>query len=452
MHRSSEKQLMIDFGKNPQQLPTPAPQEVALSDPSKNANSSTAFRGMSRKQQFAMWKSMQDHDFFSDAVHHLYLYDDVTSSSINALRNAVRAINAAVRTPSLDGVQIEMKPIVVHVNSVGGDYFTSLTFLAMFNESALPICAMIDGISYSAATNMSLFAPYRVMTENSMVLLHQWRMFVNHSVMMKRDDLQYIMDISNPVDEGIAELVLKRTRLSREALEELMMRDTYLDPDFCIKNGIVDRVLGASHRRRTPGFSMTSGPLPPPQALIQNVFNNHLFLNMDQNSPGNRTKTIVQQLDKHMTHESMYNQTIKPIILHSNEYNYDWNGYDCFQSISPIVTRLQIIDVPTIGVVESMLDILNMIPVLYCKHRLMYEHAALTISIRHKYGTSMLVQDIIDNSNKVMQWFRHVLKTRTRLPQHVLDNLHKRKFVFTAQQCLEYRVVDELIKVGGIGF
>ena len=39
------------------------------------------------------FKAMRDEDFFSAAVQHLYLYDDITAASVTALKQQIRAAN-----------------------------------------------------------------------------------------------------------------------------------------------------------------------------------------------------------------------------------------------------------------------------------------------------------------------------------------------------------------------
>lgn len=210
------------------------------------------------------------------AVNHLYLYDEITPMSINELRSNVRKLNAAAQSRDVNNVHVETKPIVVHINSVGGDYFTSLTFLCIFNESILPICAMIDGVSYSAATNLSLFAPYRIMTHHAMVLIHQWSVKYSHRHITK-DELLFDIGNTSRLDSSLEQLVLQRTKFNKEQLSGIMSRDMYLDSDFCMKMGIVDRVIS-----NNVTFTKTPKQRLDFIDMIRNVHNNHVYLNFNQ--------------------------------------------------------------------------------------------------------------------------------------------------------------------------
>ena len=101
------------------------------------------------------WDALPDADFFGPKVRHVYMYSSVSTGSALALRDEL--------TCSKD-----RRPIVVHVHSYGGDMDAENWILSMFDRVCVPLCVMVDGVSASAATILSVLAPYRVVTPLSL--------------------------------------------------------------------------------------------------------------------------------------------------------------------------------------------------------------------------------------------------------------------------------------------
>jgi ClpP class serine protease len=63
--------------------------------------------------------------------------------------------------------------IVVHVHSPGGSGYSMQLLISMYSLVNVPICSMVDGYSASAATGISVLAPYRVAASQfSWTLIH----------------------------------------------------------------------------------------------------------------------------------------------------------------------------------------------------------------------------------------------------------------------------------------
>ena len=87
-------------------------------------------------------------------------------------------------------VEVEPKPIVVHINSPGGSLDAGLSMMSIFRECRVDICACVDGLSASAATFLSVIAPYRVMVSLGISLIHDYSGF-NYG---RRVDILYDQD------------------------------------------------------------------------------------------------------------------------------------------------------------------------------------------------------------------------------------------------------------------
>jgi ATP-dependent protease ClpP protease subunit len=136
------------------------------------------------------FKSLPDDAFFcSDTVQHVYMYGMVNDKSLAMLRNDI--VEACKSTVDAHGNTMSPRPIVLHVNSPGGESDAGLSMMSVFGECRVPICACVDGISYSAGTLISILAPYRVMAPMATSLVHQYSMCATG----KSADMQMSMDV-----------------------------------------------------------------------------------------------------------------------------------------------------------------------------------------------------------------------------------------------------------------
>lgn len=127
------------------------------------------------KRSVDVFSKMKDHDFYGPKVQHVFLYGVLTPEKLEMLSQDILAANR-------DGMQTETatkpRPIVVHMNSPGGSMEDGLSMRALLGRTKLALCVLVEGMSASAATFISIFAPYRVICKDAVVLLHQYSALV----------------------------------------------------------------------------------------------------------------------------------------------------------------------------------------------------------------------------------------------------------------------------------
>lgn len=389
------------------------------------------------------FSALSDQAFFTgEQVQHLYMYGEINDVALVKLRADVDA--AARGQTTAEGVEVAPRPIVLHVNSPGGDMFAGISMMSVFNECRVPICVCIDGLAASAATFVSVLAPYRVMTPLAMSLVHEY-FTVN---MGKASDLRFRIETADSGFSVAREMYLRRTRLTPSQLDSLLSRDLLLPATVCAEYGICDRVLTgllpnsgtAAASRGRPASSRP--PLPPPPTMPLSVALRKTNLNHvrfvctgDPYAPG-----AVEQLDAllHAGHD------LKPVVVHSD-------GLGCLTDVpsqlAPVIARLAALSAPTYGVVDTQVSLDNFLPVLLCSHRVMYAHASVVIHMVYRREFAWLLEDLVVNTRQVLDAVRHLLRTRTRLPADIVDNIHARRTLLSARDCLRYGMVDEIVSV-----
>lgn len=373
----------------------------------------------------AFFSALADEDFFSDRVQHLYFYEEVTHDSVAKLQQDIHLANQAT---SVNDVLIFPRPIVLHVNSPGGDVSAAMSMLTIFNQTRVPLCTMTDGFSASAATFLTIASPYRVAaTPHVYTLIHQYTGLHVGTQAQLRDSLA----LSDTVSQSLVDIYLACTTLKPDQLQELMLRDRFLDTDFCTRFGIFDRVLDvkngpalASYRRQKAEYL----DLPLRGLLSKPNWNRFVF---------STCKGDVQRLDAFLCAPAA---DTKPIIY----YCTPRCEYDAFYWLA-MVARMKAMRVPVYSVIESIVDIWHYLPSLFCMKRYMYVHGIVVIDMQYEivYGNRLV--DIRENTDALLGMLRTVLRQKTRIPEEVLRGLGDRRYTFDAAKCLEYGLCDEVV-------
>lgn len=391
-----------------------------------------------------MFEALRDEDFFSTKVQHLYMYDDISAASVALLKQQIRAANqdknATASAGSPQSIRSAPRPIVIHVNSRGGSVYASLTMTSVFSESLLPICVMIDGISASAATMLSLLAPYRVMTPYATCLVHEWSFSSgDEDEITKRSDWEFFMRHMAALDERVDRLMLQRSRVSRAQLAELMSRDKLLDAEECLRLGFVDRVL------RPDPSTESQKPRIDTRSLLKQPEANHMHLTSDPTPVSGAVASpplAVLTLDRFLQSGGNAGATARPLILHcsATDEPSNLNAY-----VYPTIARLGALRATTVGVVDTVVDIYDFLPVLFCDRRVMYDNAQVHVHLMYFVNRSWMLRDIVHNTTVSLEIVRGILRSRTKLPAAVIRDLDRKRVALDAKQCLRYGLVDVVI-------
>lgn len=380
---------------------------------------------------------LKDHEFFSGKVSHVYLYDEVSTCSFANVQQQVRAaLDAAT---SSRGVRERPKPIVIHLNSPGGDSSYGLSLMNLLSEIPVPFAVCVDGYAASAATPMLVAAPYRVMMSTGMVMIHgsfAW-------VMGKAEDLAVQQKLVSLEDEHYRKAYISNTRLGKAALDELLARDKFLGADDCVKYDIVDRVLQVDRRALDRRFATYYKTNPDYDRVAQSAGRllwktnfNHLQLSSSDSEEVARSLAAYNHSD----------QQAKPLIVHATSKMLSTpNLYETL----PFFAGLYMLSAPSVGVIKNDVNIVEALPILACHRRYMYDTCHVYVHLvymRSSVSTFFYYDDIVDNYALYKEILRSAIaKMCPRAPKSFLDGLFKTRAVLTARDCLALGLVDGVV-------
>jgi ATP-dependent protease ClpP protease subunit len=392
------------------------------------------------------FNKLNDNDFFSDKLTHIYFNGKVNDSSVDKLFNDIREAN---NIKEEKGIQIKPKPILIHINSIGGSVYDGIRFLSVFKISSVPIATIIDNYSFSAATFLSIHSPYRVMTKNSFCLIHNYS--YSGIIRYNREDLFSRINEFETYFSNIIDMYLKKTNFKKEELNELLQHDLYLNYKFCLEKGIVDRVID---------FELTSN-----NKINKNIYdiikddktiNLHLLpcsndnINLDliirKNNENSSNISLIYPIHNNCDFNTI-TKTYKKIPENNIEsINDDENITDIFHTLN-LTNRIKAINGIKISIIDVPISIDNILPLLYTNKIYIYNHSFIICNLLYfKHPISnILIEDTFKNYNTIFNQIKTILKQKTKMTIKQISNINKKYIIINPKEAIKLGLCHEII-------
>ena len=130
------------------------------------------------------------------------------------------------------------KPLLVNINSVGGDVRQGAQIAEMIEDHPAATHCMIDGECSSIATIIALACDSREMSPDSFFMIH----FPSATVSGKAEELMLVAKRLEMVGDAALESYLETTDIPRQLLINLMQEERQLNPEQCLALNLIDRI------------------------------------------------------------------------------------------------------------------------------------------------------------------------------------------------------------------
>ena len=132
-------------------------------------------------------------------------------------------------------------PVIVWINSPGGDVFAAAQIYNMLMEYTYPVTVKIDGIAASAASVIAMAGGDVYMSPVSMLMIH------NPATIAIGDSEEMLKAkaLLDEVKESIINSYELKTGLSRARLSHLMDNETWMNANKAVDLGFADKILYA---------------------------------------------------------------------------------------------------------------------------------------------------------------------------------------------------------------
>ncbi len=169
----------------------------------------------------------------------VYFYAPVTDSSVLELIKILRSLDVEMQVLALR-LKVPKVPIELHIHSGGGDLFAGLAAVDVIQSLKSPIHTYVEGSAASAATLMSLAGDKRFMYKNSFMLIHQISSLMVHGT---HEQFKDEFENQQKLMDKIRQLYNDRSDMSADVIDEILVRDLWLDSEKCLEYGLVDKIV-----------------------------------------------------------------------------------------------------------------------------------------------------------------------------------------------------------------
>lgn len=171
---------------------------------------------------------------------HIFYADSVTTESAVRLQTTLlRQMHVAQHVADAHGCS--PLPIHLHIQSPGGSVAPALFLYDLIHNSSVPVHTHVEGLCASAATLLAVAGQHRTITPHSCMLLHQPSITLYDAY--KYTDLRDQATNMQTVTQSILQVYADRTTLSEGDITEIVLQESLLDAQTCLKYGLVDEIV-----------------------------------------------------------------------------------------------------------------------------------------------------------------------------------------------------------------
>jgi ATP-dependent protease ClpP protease subunit len=381
---------------------------------------------------------MESANYYSSKYNHIYLYDDITNSSVLKIIKKIEKYNNIDKqniyninnNDNHNGFYVKSKPIVIHIHSPGGKAYAGIALTNIIHKSIVPIITIIEGICMSAATFISMMSHHRIIAHNSFMLIHQYSRCMKNNT--KHDEFEYQQVTGKKLMNDLYQIYSNHSNLPKNEIKKLMKQDLYITSKQCLKYKIVDEILQPSKKRKVT-------PLNKHKTDINSIY----IYNESNNSNNKDTckKYSLLALVKKL-HKSMRMTSI-PTPLHV--FISETSFFDDIMDVLPIINAFENINIPINVTIEGPIGQYSLLYAIIGDKRKIYKYAYVLIDFIDDKEMSQKLDDLIENNINTQKLIIDILKKYTKIPKNILDTFFTKRYLFNATECVKYGIVDEII-------
>ncbi len=411
------------------------------------------------KSSVDFFGKLKDEELFSSKVSHIYYHGIVTPEKAQIFRTQFLALNETQSNGG--GIRESPKPIVIHLNSPGGDVLGIDIFESVLFQARVPFCVLIEDMCASAATFLALYAPYRIMIDYSKYLIHDSSGLSygksGNNVVKKKYLFDAFLRYKN--------LLKMRTKLTDSEIDDYINRDKMIVASDCLKKGIVDRILSfPSILPYQIGTKKNGNMSLPLNTLLKKTNFNVVSVDlstMSQNPNESVTplvevpfstvqsfETFILALDSMILHNVNKTQ-IKPLVLQILPiYPYIEFLANPLIHVGLLyrIALIQHLDIPVIAYCEGLQNLSSMFLSFMCPNRIALKPYYITTEFTYRgteFGWKFI--DQIYNTKILMSELVRFGKSFSKLPKTFYNNLDKRVLNITPEEQLKYQLIHHII-------
>ena len=162
----------------------------------------------------------------SSEVADVYLFNDIGTFGVTA-QNFIDEIK-----------EYEDTELNIHINSLGGEVFEGMAIYSIIQRRKAKTTVYIEGIAASIASVIALAADEVIMSENSLLMIHNaWG-----GTQGEAKDMRKQAKILDKITNEIAEVYVKKSGIPYNEVIRMMDEETWLTAEEAVALGLVDSI------------------------------------------------------------------------------------------------------------------------------------------------------------------------------------------------------------------
>jgi len=183
-------------------------------------------------------------DIYSNKFSHIYLYSEISNASVQQVKRQLEElsefyVDELETDEGIIRVYSKPKPIVLHLNSPGGDVNAGIALTMMMNSTPTPVVVIVEGTSASAATFVTVLSLYRYVLPNSVLLIHQYF----GGATGKHEGIKFAVKEGDKLMDMFYKIYREHSKLPTHELEKILKHDVYFTAGESLKYGMVDKII-----------------------------------------------------------------------------------------------------------------------------------------------------------------------------------------------------------------
>lgn len=137
---------------------------------------------------------------------------------------------------------IQGDEVEIHINSKGGDVYTSVAIGNYIKDSKIKATIIVDAIAASGGSIITMAGDKIKMYPNSLMMIHR----ASCAVYGNAEDLRKVAEALEKFDEAVQASYLHHFKGTKEELKAMIYEETYLTAEECLTLGLCDEIIEAA--------------------------------------------------------------------------------------------------------------------------------------------------------------------------------------------------------------
>jgi hypothetical protein len=259
------------------------------------------------------------------------------------------------------------------------------------------------------------------------------------------------------------ELLKQRTKLSDSEIKNFLERDIYVDAKYCLKKGIIDRILKFPKINKPEYYSSVSNLQLNLGSFLKKTNLNHIYIDDRLYDNSDKITSEVFSSSIQNTHslndlcialDSIFlmkkNSNVKPIIIHFKPFSYGlFSNANPLELVSLNYRLAQIQKtIPIIAFIEGVQFFDTLSTIMMCPIRIMMKPSIIksTFSFNSTaFGWKAI--DVINNSlfeyNQIVKFYKEF----TKLPKTYYSEIRKKIINLDENDLLKYNIIHLCLNI-----